>query len=736
PGVYFIKAFADSSREITEYNEDNNNCTSTEYVAIVVPPGVLDVDKVLSRVVYGPSPAVVGKETTYEILITVANTGGSPIENVNVTDTINEGEISSVETPSLGEITSWNSTTIVWYVGDLGVGQSANLTFTIRFKPSESGIHVLNYGDKLVAEGEGVSDTGDRDITVTAVIRDVAAISQTPLKYVVIKGELIGVDVVVKNLGDYYNETFDVVCYYNDTPIQPISLVRVLDLEPGEERTVRFIWDTSGVDPGVYFIKAFADSSREITEYNEDNNNCTSTEYVEIIVHDIAAVSQIPYPTRVVQGESVTIEVTIRNEGTEYESFTLKCYYYNETAEIPMELGERSVSLDPGSEKIEYFIWDTTGIPPAIYYIEARAIPVEGELDTDDNTCMSQVNVTITVASISGYKWNDIDGDGEWDVAEPPLQNWNITLYKLIDSSWVYQTSVLTDEDGYYEFTDLAAGTYRVCEVLEDGWICTYPPDGYYEFTVTVEFDGTDKNFGNFKKATIIVWKYEDEDGNPDTTDDWIPIDWTITLFNDTYPSGQSFSLDSDGMIIFDGQGPGVVAIMEHDIPGWIHMNSTNTWTQSMESGGTYIIRFVNTRVRGYIIVRKLTVSGDQSFEFTTSYSTNFFLSNGQENVSQPLIPGNYVVTELPVDGWSLTSIDISDPDGGSSYDLATGTAIVDLDAGETIYVTFTNTKYIPPPVGGIIVIQTPLQILLTMVATVVAIVMVSIIVLKKLRIG
>lgn len=308
-------------------------------------------------------------------------------------------------------------------VENLPIGSNKTLIFLWNTSIVEPGTYEIRaFADSSgeILEMDEGNNWCTAEATVTVKVHDISALRQSVNATIVTQGEAVEVEVVVKNLGDF-TESFNVVCYYDD--IQIGSPIRVVDLEPGEERTVRFIWDTSGVDPGVYFIKAFADSSREITEYNEDNNNCTSTEYVEIIVHDIAAVSQIPYPTRVVQGESVTIEVTIRNEGTEYESFTLKCYYYNETAEIPMELGERSVSLDPGSEKIEYFIWDTTGIPPAIYYIEARAIPVEGELDTDDNTCMSQVNVTITVASISGYKWNDIDGDGEWDVAEPPLQN-------------------------------------------------------------------------------------------------------------------------------------------------------------------------------------------------------------------------------------------------------------------------------------------------------------------------
>ncbi|MEM2740231.1 MAG: CARDB domain-containing protein, partial [Candidatus Bathyarchaeia archaeon] len=402
PGVYFIKAFADSSRAITEYDEENNNCTAITPVTVVAPPGILDVDKALSRVVSGPSPAVVGRETVYEILIVVSNVGGSEITNVNVTDTIEEGEISGVGSPSQGSIRSWNSMGIDWDVGNLDVGRSASLTFTIRFTPSSSGVHTLNYGEGLYAEGissgQEISDTGDLDVTVDAVIRDVTAVSQTPLKGTVVQGELVGIDVVVKNLGDYYDETFDVTCYYDDTPIQPIGVIRVYDLKPDGEETIRFIWDTKGVPPGIYCIKAFADSGREIDESYE-NNNCTSTACIEIVIHDIVAVSQIPDPTEVVQGEIVTIYVTVRNDGTEMEMFEIRCYYYGE---LECCKSINVINLAPSESRMLTFVWDTAGIPPGVYYIEARAIPVEGELDTDDNTCMSLASVTIKAPPVGG----------------------------------------------------------------------------------------------------------------------------------------------------------------------------------------------------------------------------------------------------------------------------------------------------------------------------------------------
>lgn len=93
--------------------------------------------------------------------------------------------------------------------------------------------------------------------------------------------------------------------------------------------------------------------------------------------------------------------------------------------------------------------------------------------------------------------------------------------------------------------------------------------------------------------ATVIVWKYEDADGNLATTSDWTPIDWTVHLLNGTL--SQDFALGSDGTITFTGQS-GSVTVTEADVPGWVHLNATS-WTQTMESGKTYIVKFVNFKV-------------------------------------------------------------------------------------------------------------------------------------------
>jgi len=104
----------------------------------------------------------------------------------------------------------------------------------------------------------------------------------------------------------------------------------------------------------------------------------------------------------------------------------------------------------------------------------------------------------------------------------------------------------------------------------------------------------------------------------------------------------------------------------------------------------------------GNIVVEKITLGGVDTFDFVgadttlpsgfSSFSITIVtpgvaVSTGFTNVN----PGTYKVTEQALAGWDLTGITIIDPDDGSSYTGSTAT--LDIDSGEIVTVTFTNTK-------------------------------------------
>lgn len=81
--------------------------------------------------------------------------------------------------------------------------------------------------------------------------------------------------------------------------------------------------------------------------------------------------------------------------------------------------------------------------------------------------------------SIAGSKWHDLDADGIWDTSEAGLAGWTIYLdvneNDRLDGG---ELNTVTDAAGNYALTGLAAGTYRVAEVMQPGWQQSFPLAG------------------------------------------------------------------------------------------------------------------------------------------------------------------------------------------------------------------------------------------------------------------
>ena len=102
------------------------------------------------------------------------------------------------------------------------------------------------------------------------------------------------------------------------------------------------------------------------------------------------------------------------------------------------------------------------------------------------------------------------------------------------------------------------------------------------------------------------------------------------------------------------------------------------------------------------IVIRKNTVGGDATFNYaaTGGISSGFSIATSGGTGSQSftnISAGSYTVTEsaLPA-GWDFTNLACLDEDGGSTVDLVNRTANIDLDPGETVTCTYTNT-FTPP---------------------------------------
>jgi len=83
---------------------------------------------------------------------------------------------------------------------------------------------------------------------------------------------------------------------------------------------------------------------------------------------------------------------------------------------------------------------------------------------------------------VRGYKYNDLNGDGDLDAGEPGINGWTITLYVKDEfGAWVEIGTRTTGCNGYYQFIICEDGEYKIVEEQRAGWTPTTPPS--YEFT-------------------------------------------------------------------------------------------------------------------------------------------------------------------------------------------------------------------------------------------------------------
>ncbi len=174
-------------------------------------------------------------------------------------------------------------------------------------------------------------------------------------------------------------------------------------------------------------------------------------------------------------------------------------------------------------------------------------------------------------AAISGHKYEDYNADGDWDLGEPALEGWRISL----SQNGQTLATTLTDENGSYRFEGLAPGTYTVSEESRAGYE-PINPIGPLQVVIppTHLIEYANNDFGNFHPYSISGHKYEDmeQDGNYDPSADERLEGWTIRLFK--VEVGRETEIasdvtDSDGAYRFVGLRPGTYRLKEDLTPPW-----------------------------------------------------------------------------------------------------------------------------------------------------------------------
>jgi len=214
-------------------------------------------------------------------------------------------------------------------------------------------------------------------------------LSETTLRI----GQKLIAEIYVQNEGTE-TENFEICLSLNSV----ITENRTIEnLSSYSQKRMVIEWDTSELNEGIYSLIA------NITPL-EDEADLTDNIYkvnVElspekppqpIPIHDIAVIDVTPLTTQVYQGEALDVYVTVKNNGTEVESFNITLYCDSDVIGVlPIN------DLGAGEFLDLTFVWDTTGVAVGEYTLKAVASVIEGEINIKNNEFIDGVVEIIAV---------------------------------------------------------------------------------------------------------------------------------------------------------------------------------------------------------------------------------------------------------------------------------------------------------------------------------------------------
>jgi hypothetical protein len=202
-------------------------------------------------------------------------------------------------------------------------------------------------------------------------------------------------------------------------------------------------------------------------------------------------------------------------------------------------------------------------------------------------------------ATKTGLKFEDLNGDGGWDVGEPGVAGWAIHLFGTDGAGAAVHLTTVTDGTGAYSFS-VSPGSYTVCEADAANWTQSYPGSGAnctghtdggtftpapigYAITLTSGQVDSGNDFGNFRNATKTGTKFSDLNGNGvwDTGEPGL-MGWSIHLFGTDGLGNavhQTTTTNASGVYSFS-VAPGSYTVCEVMVADW-----TQTYPTALTPG-------------------------------------------------------------------------------------------------------------------------------------------------------
>jgi len=218
---------------------------------------------------------------------------------------------------------------------------------------------------------------------LTIGFHDVAVVEVVPSANSVEVGQIVNIHALIQNEGTE-NESFSVSAYYDGSLIKTFSLT----LASHSYEVLNFTFNTEGVTPANYTISVsipYLVHEADLTDNVLVDGTVEVKPKLPAVIHNIAIVDIKPSANIVYVGDSLQINVSILNKGTETENFSVGVYYdftLIETLQVS--------AFAPSAQQTLTFMWNTSSVSEGLYRISAFA-PLPDDIDVSDNTFLNGI---------------------------------------------------------------------------------------------------------------------------------------------------------------------------------------------------------------------------------------------------------------------------------------------------------------------------------------------------------
>jgi PKD repeat protein len=665
---------------------DNEGFSDTAQAEVTVLPAPIH-NVAVTAVIPSPTEVYVGE--TVSINVTVENYG-------EYTEDVAVYAYADIEATVIGDEIILGPVQIY----SLERSLTSTVTFTWNTTGLAEGTYTIS-GEAFIEADDHPEDNRLIDGTVNIMsipiaVHDIAIwiITVSPTEAYV--GDPIRINVILANEGTE-PETSGLYIYadVNTTVIGDeivIAIITNVSLDPGATTTLIVTWDTAGVTEGTYTISAHVPPVPDEID-TADNTFIDGSVVIQPKMHDIAVTKVKPFPTTVLVGETVTINVTVKNEGDYYETFNVVIYADVDVTVIGDEviIGTMvDIPLDLETSKTLTFTWNTTDVAEGTYIISAEAI-VKVDDDPSDNIFVDDMVIVSPVLKHNVAVADITVSPTEVYVGDPVYIE--VTVTNEGDYSEIFNVTVYADPDNTVIGDEIVIFTF-ISISLEAGAAtiqsCTWDTIDVKEGTYTISAE-----------AVISIDDYPDDN---------LLVDGVVTVLNrppvaiftesaETVHTGEiiyfnaSQSYDLDGHIVsyfwdFGDGTTGTGVIVEH----------------SYADDGLYIVKLTVTDDDGATAsttAAKAVANRPPTASFTENATTLYRGEVIRFNATESFDPDGYIASYLWSfgDGTNATGVIVDHvyiDDGNYTVTLT-----VTDDDGALAVVTATKFVLNRPPIAS-----------------------------------